>query len=346
MRKLLLSLGIITLMVSCGDEPSPPKPSEHEGIVVVGQITSDVTWHSDSIYTLIGRVSVVDGVTLTIEPGCIVKGAPGSGANASALVIARGGKIMAIGTPGAPIIFTSSADSIQPGQITSPNLSFDNTGLWGGIIVLGNAPISASASPLQIEGIPSSDHNGLYGGSDVHDYSGVMKYISIRHGGTNIGQGNEINGLTLGGVGFPTVIENIEIVANQDDGIELFGGYVDVTNVLVWGQQDDGIDIDQAYQGVISNFVVICEDQSDHALEIDGPEGLSTGSFSMEYGTLYSSRDTAQCHFRDGAEGYISMSGMFNIEADAGTNVVVDTLVIGADETAFDWTMAYAEGKL
>lgn len=346
MKKLLLSLGIISLMVSCGDDPVPPQPSEHEGIVVAGQITSDVTWYSDSIYTLVGRVSVVDGVTLTIEPGCIIKGAPGSGSMSSALLIARGGKIMAEGTPGAPIIFTSALDSIQPGQIVSPNLDHYTTGLWGGVIVLGNAPISASASPLQIEGIPSSDHNGLYGGNNSHDYSGVMKYISIRHGGTNIGQGNEINGLTLGGVGFPTTIENIEIVANQDDGIELFGGYVDVKNIVVWGQQDDAIDIDQAYQGDITNFVVFCEDQSDHALEIDGPEGSSTGSFTMEYGTLYSTKDTTQCHFRDGAEGYISISGMFNIEAEAGTNVVVDTLVIGANEAVFDWTLSHAKGKL
>jgi hypothetical protein len=121
---------------------------------------------------------------------------------------------MAEGTPGAPIIFTTAADSIQPGQLVSPNLDETNTGLWGGVVILGKAPISASASPIQIEGVPSSDRNGLYGGENSHDYSGVMKYVSIRHGGTNIGQGNEINGLTLGGVGFPTTIENIEIIAN------------------------------------------------------------------------------------------------------------------------------------
>ena len=122
MKKMILSLGIILSMVSCGEDPIPPQPSEHEGIVVAGQITSDVTWYSDSIYTIIGRVAVVDSVTLTIEPGCIIKGAPGLGANASVLIIARGGKIMAEGTPGAPIIFTSAADSIQPGQLVSPNL--------------------------------------------------------------------------------------------------------------------------------------------------------------------------------------------------------------------------------
>ena len=84
---------------------------------------------------------------------------------------------------------------------------------------MGNAPISADAASVQIEGIPASDPNGLYGGSDAADNSGVVKFISIRHGGANIGEGNEINGLTLGGVGNGTVIENVEAVANQDDGI-------------------------------------------------------------------------------------------------------------------------------
>lgn len=110
------------------------------------------------------------------------------------------------------------------------------------MIVLGYAPISADALTAQIEGIPPSDPNGLYGGDQPFDNSGVIKYVSIRHGGTNIGEGNEINGLTLGGVGSNTIIENIEIVANQDDGIEWFGGTVNVTNVVLWNVGDDAVD--------------------------------------------------------------------------------------------------------
>src|SRR5690606_30118192 len=124
---------------------------------------------------LAGRITVVDGVTLTIEPGVIIKGEAGTGANATALIIARGGKIMAEGTAAQPIIFTSVADEIQPGQIKSPNLDESFDGLWGGLIVLGKAPISADAAAIQIEGIPASDQNGLYGGTDVADNSGVLK---------------------------------------------------------------------------------------------------------------------------------------------------------------------------
>src|SRR5690606_34927751 len=204
-------------------------------------------------YILGGRIAVVDGVTLTIEPGVVVKGQAGIGSNATALLIARGAKLMAEGTASLPIIFTSVADEITPediaeGNFASPNLDPTVNGLWGGLIVLGKATISASnkdtkedVSEIQIEGIPTSDANGLYGGNVDDDNSGVLKYISIRHGGSNIGSGNEINGLTLGGVGSETVIDHIEVVSNQDDGIEWFGGTVNVTNVVVWNVGDDGI---------------------------------------------------------------------------------------------------------
>ena len=106
--------------------------------------------------------------------------------------------------------------------------------------------------------------------------------MSIRHGGTSIGEDNEINGLTLGGVGTGTTITNVEVIGNQDDGIEFFGGTVNASNLLVWGQGDDGLDIDQSYSGTISNAIVIANSTSDHGLEIDGPEGSMEGSFKMD----------------------------------------------------------------
>ncbi len=213
----------------------------------------------------------LSGVTLTIEPGVIIKGEAGTGPNATALLIARGATLMAEGTASEPIIFTSVADEIEPGDIASPNLDPTLNGLWGGLIVLGHAPISADAASVQIEGIPASDQNGLYGGADPADNSGVLKYISIRHGGANIGEGNEINGLTLGGVGSGTVIENIEIVSNQDNEIEWFGGTVSVSNVVVWNTGDDAIDTDQAWSGTLDNFAII--NPGDECFELDGGEG-------------------------------------------------------------------------
>ncbi len=102
---------------------------------------------------------------------------------------------------------------------------------------------------LRLRVFPPSDLNGLYGGTDPLDNSGSITYISIRRGSANIGEGNEINGLTLGGVGSGTTIQNVEIIANQDDGIEWFGGTVNVTNALVWNTGDDAIDTDQSWGG-------------------------------------------------------------------------------------------------
>ena len=129
--------------------------------------------------------------------------------------------------------------------------------------------------------------NGLYGGTDAADNSGVLKYISIRHGGTNIGSGNEINGLSLGGVGSGTVVEHIEIVANQDDGIEWFGGSVNVSNVVVWNVGDDGIDTDQSWSGTLDNFFVITS--LGHSFELDGPEGSMEAGHTIQNGSIVTS---------------------------------------------------------
>ncbi|MCB0631066.1 MAG: hypothetical protein R2824_28555 [Saprospiraceae bacterium] len=267
-------------------------------ILLTSNITADATWTADKTYILGGRITVVDGVTLTIEPGTVIKGQAGAAANATALLIARGGTIMAEGTAELPIIFTSVADEITgediaAGNYASPNLDPVINGLWGGVIILGKAPISASndndedVSEVQIEGIPTSDTNGLYGGDDPADNSGVFKYVSIRHGGTNIGSGNEINGLSLGGVGSGTVIDNVEIVSNQDDAIEFFGGTVNVTNLISWNVGDDGVDTDQAWAGTLDNFVVIAP--AGHCFELDGPEGTAHGSHTIKNGLVIAS---------------------------------------------------------
>ena len=143
-------------------------------IIKSGFINSDETWTSDNIYELRGKVVVSNGTTLTIEPGTIIKGDQGTGTLASALVVARGGKIYADGTPTQPIIFTSVLDNIQLGELTGTNLNENDNGIWGGVIILGNAPISAADGDVitQIEGIPVSDSYGAFGGNDETDNSG------------------------------------------------------------------------------------------------------------------------------------------------------------------------------
>lgn len=315
-----------TAVITIDEEPTT--------ITVSANISGTSTWETGKTYILAGRITVLDGATLNIQPGVVVKGQAGTGANATALLVARGGTLNAAGTASLPIIFTSIADEITPenvaaGNFASPNLTPDISGLWGGVLILGKARISASnsngqLSEVQIEGIPTSDTNGLYGGTQDDDNSGTISYISIRHGGSNIGNGNEINGLTLGGVGSGTTISHVEVVANQDDGIELFGGTVSISNAVVWNVNDDAIDTDQAYNGTVSNFVVIAPNTAGaHCFELDGPEGTYiNGNHTISNGTVVASAGSRQ------AEDLINVDANTNVNL---TNIFFTGLKAGQD---------------
>ncbi len=322
---IALSAVILTACNGGENGETPQSGFIQSGVITKsGVITSDDTWTSDKIYQLSGRVVVGKGTTLTIEPGTIIKAEGGRETNASVLIVARGGQIQANGSPDKPIIFTSLLDEIQLGQVKSPNLDESYPGLWGGVIILGNAQISAGEgdTETQIEGIPPSDQNGLYGGSDNDESSGSFTYVSIRYGGTLIGDGNEINGLTLGGVGSATTVNHVEVFANLDDGIECFGGSVNIDDVLVWFQGDDAYDLDQSYNGTIDNFIYMSSKDSDHALEIDGPEGSFEAGFTMTNGICIGWNNEGvgggeYADFRDGARGSIGNVYFSNFSEDA-----------------------------
>ena len=242
----------------------------YEGADVIsdnGSGTGTTTWTSDRNYLLDGFVFVNDGQTLTIEAGTVIRAKTGQGENASALIVARGGKIKALGSSVNPIIFTCEGDDLE-GSV--PTFS---KGLWGGVIILGNAPLNNEFSEAHVEGIPFTEPRGVYGGPDEEDDSGILRYVSIRHGGTNIGSENEINGLTLGGVGNTTIIEYVEVIANKDDGIEFFGGTVDCKYIVSAFNGDDAFDYDLGYHGR-GQFWLGIQDPAEGDLLIEGSGGL------------------------------------------------------------------------
>ena len=204
------------------------------------------TMTADTEYILDGFVFVERGAVLNIEPGTVIRGRqiPTTGDNASALIIARGGAIYANGAPANPIIFTAEVDNLND----SNDLTWKDRGLWGGVILLGRATTNRGVEG-QIEGIPSGETRAAYGGDDDHDNSGVMRYVSIRHGGAELGPGDEINGLTFGAVGSRTVVEYIEVFSNLDDGYEWFGGTVNTRNLVAAFCGDDSFDYDEGWRG-------------------------------------------------------------------------------------------------
>ncbi|MEM6641755.1 MAG: hypothetical protein AAF616_02145 [Bacteroidota bacterium] len=283
------------------DGQSRTAPTE-DTVMVSANITADATWTSDRVYQLTQRIIVTNGATLTIDAGTVIAGQAGNEPeNAAALMIARDGTLNAVGTAQAPIVFTSTVDN---GSVA---VSTADVGLWGGLVVLGEAPVSADTENPQIEGVPSSETLGQYGGSTPGDNSGSLAYISIRHGGSEIFGGSEINGLTLGGVGSGTSISWIHIYANDDDGVEFFGGTVDLTNLYVEEVTDDAIDIDQSYAGTVSKFWVAVNSASDEVLEIDGREGSLDDTFTLMEGVATAVGGASiTSEFKSQAKGAIS----------------------------------------
>ena len=213
-------------------------------IVIEGDITSDMTLTSNNTYLLRGFVRVQSGATLYIQPGTVIYG---ENTTQGSLIIKPGGKIVAQGTEQNPIVFTS--EFTKPGSTQEPTY-----GDWGGIILLGIAPINVPGGTSTIEG-----PGGIYGGNDPNDSSGVMQYVRIEYPGIAFSLNNEINGLTFGGVGSRTVIDHIQVSYSGDDAYEWFGGNVNAKYLIAYRAWDDDFDTDFGFQGKLQ-FLVSLKD--------------------------------------------------------------------------------------
>ncbi|MES2690446.1 MAG: PKD domain-containing protein, partial [Bacteroidota bacterium] len=247
--------------------------------ISAGEITANTTWYSDTIYTIDGYVYVKNNATLTIQPGTLIKG---TSANKSSLIITRNGMINATGTPTAPIIFTSSKPKGQRAA-----------GDWGGVIILGKAPINqaditsgpsaaiAAAEPggqRAIEGdLDNANGDGLYGGTDANHSSGTFRYVRLEYGGVVITPGNEINGLTMGGVGSGTQMDHIQVTQANDDGFEWFGGNVNAKYIISHRNIDDDFDTDFGFSGKVQ-FGLIIRDSAWY----DRGSGPTTNGFESD----------------------------------------------------------------
>ena len=207
---------------------------------------------------------VVNSNTLTIEPGTTIYGDSGTKA---LLAIQRGAKIMAQGTAAAPIIFTSANNDGERARSD-----------WGGLILNGQAPINNCWTPDGGEDsaceVEAEGDAGLYGGSNAADNSGVLEYVRIEFGGIEFSPDNEVNGLALQGVGSGTTLSYIQVHRNKDDGIEFFGGTVNVDHLVLTGSGDDSLDWTDGWQGSASHVCIEqTADLGDRGIEADNREG-------------------------------------------------------------------------
>jgi hypothetical protein len=206
-----------------------------------GEITTHVKLQNTKIYGIKGYVYVNDGAILEIQKGTIIVGdEPG---NNSAIIINRGGKIIAEGTPTDPIVFTSRAPAGQRQR-----------GDWGGIVICGKGKTNHPSGQAAIEGgiaDVTTGGKGWFGGNDDSDNSGILRYVRIEFPGIALSPNNELNGLTLGGVGNKTIIDHVQVSYSNDDAFEWFGGSVNANHLISYGTLDDDFDTDNGFRGKV-----------------------------------------------------------------------------------------------
>ncbi len=223
-----------------------------ETIFLSGTYIEDLTLDADNTYKVDGALIMTAGTTLTIPAGMVVE-AVASGSDVY-IAISSGATIMANGTASNPIILTSDSAAPQAGD-------------WGGLILLGDAPINsvtgAATATSEIASLP-------YGGTDTADNSGVLRYVRVQYSGGSADGQSENNGISFYGVGNGTTVEYIQVFEGKDDGVEFFGGTVNVDFVSIVNAQDDSIDWTEGYSGIITNAHVSHGAQHDKGIEADG----------------------------------------------------------------------------
>ena len=206
-------------------------------VVLTGNITQSMTLTKAANYVLSGYVKVQGGATLTIQPGTRIVG--DTTVAGSSLWILRGAKIDAQGTAQEPIVFTSqrSAGNRKPGD-------------WGGIIIIGNAPINRTANPIFTEG-PSAVSENYAGGTSRADNSGTLQYVRVEFAGYDVsnGGGQELNSISSYAVGSGTHYDYVESLAGLDDSFEFFGGAPDIRHMVSYESGDDHFDWTEGFQG-------------------------------------------------------------------------------------------------
>ena len=331
-NNLILGLAIITMLFSCTTDDtsdivindnstvnnnSGGSDTNDDCIYLSGTYVEDLTLDANNCYKVNGSLIMAEGTTLTIPAGMTLE-ALAAGANVY-IAIAQGAQIIANGTASNPIVLTSDAAAPSAGD-------------WGGLILLGKAPINSvtgtSTSTSEIASLP-------FGGTDAADNSGSLRYVRVEYSGGAADGQSENNGFSFYGVGNGTTVEYIQAFEGKDDGIEFFGGTVNASFISVVNAQDDSIDWTEGYTGTITNAYVKHGADHDKAIEADGFNtdfSNAAGYFSKPTVTnltiigLGSTTGNEAIRLRAGTQGIfnnVSIEGFeegFDLDGDAGDN--------------------------
>lgn len=276
-----------------------------------GTKTSDLVLEQGIEYLLTEALIMTEGTTLRIPSGTVIKANLGADVY---IAIAQGAKINANGTANSPIVLTS-------------NSSTPNAGDWGGLIILGKAPINSVAGG---NATSTSEIGGLsYGGNQIDDDSGVIRYVRVEYSGGSADASSENNGFSFYGVGNGTVVEYIQAFESKDDGIEFFGGTVNASYISVVGAQDDSVDWTEGFSGNLTNIYI------EHGVFHD--KGIEADGFNTDIGN-----NSSPLYFSKPTVSNITIIGRGSateneaIRLRAGTQGIFSNLVIIGFEEGFD----------
>ncbi|MDQ7043066.1 MAG: hypothetical protein Q9M34_05990, partial [Sulfurimonas sp.] len=230
-------------------------------LTLSGDISTNTHLTADKIWSLDGLVKIKGGTCLKIDPGTTIASPKGK----NFMVVLKNAKIIAEGTAAAPIIFTTDTNVTGPGE-------------WGGLTILGNAPTNQTNPYYEVD---EADPDFAFGGTDANSNSGVLKYVHVLNSGYEVNTGLEINGLSLCGVGAGTTISDIIVKNSSDDGIEVWGGTVNMNNLYIEDALDDSLDMDFGYTGNVTNVTVL-----QNAIAFSGFEISSGGNSPMTSPTI------------------------------------------------------------
>ncbi len=294
--------------INQGGGSNPINPSD---LVIGGTLSENLTLSTGNEYNLTSGLIVPEGITLTIEPGVIVR------ANTSSdvyVAIQQGGVINAEGTSSNPIVFTSNSATPNPGD-------------WGGLIILGRAPINSvvggdATSTSEIGGLP-------YGGSIADDDSGIIRYVRIEYSGGAADAASENNGFSFYGVGSGTTIDFIQAFEGADDGVEFFGGTVNASHISVVGAQDDSVDWTEGFTGTLTDVYI--EHRQSHDKGIEG-DGFNTDIGNNSNPVFWSAPTINNITIN----GLGSSNGNEAIRLRAGTRAIFNNVFIEGFEEGYD----------
>ena len=284
-------------------------------IILSGEISQNITLEKKNTYLIMGALYLTNNAILNIEAGTVIRG---DYETIGTLIICKGSKIIANGTATDPIIFTSIKGASER-----------NAGDWGGIIILGGAPIN------KLGGFAVLDFNldskyAVYGGNDDQNDSGILKYVRIEFSGKKMKDGKDLNGLSLAGIGANTTIDHVQISFSNDDSFQFYGGNVKLSNLISFKATDDDFDFTQGVQCDIKNSIALrypfySDISKSRCFEIESYDKVDNTDFSKKM-TLVNATNMSFVNVEENNQGLINEA--IYLKQNALLNVT-NTLISG-----------------